>query len=200
MFDEIEYKILKNHKKDILDEFVKINVINARVILQVLNNINEWSIQNNNHLTEKWVKIFVLVNTNYILNHYTFKAELMENLFLHLGENENPLKLVLKYISHKIKKYNQNFATLICQDMKIDKKSYYMNTVYGTSDEDEQDYTDKLNEIINFIEKNSNLINSLNFLYSLEIESYFDSHNKAELSVFDNINSFIESGVCKKTL
>jgi hypothetical protein len=209
-----EYSILEKHKKDILYMFIQTNIINARIILQVLTNLKEWCTMNKDYSSDKWIKIFVLVNIHYILYHIPLQAiigglekkDIHEEAYYALNNNGKeyiriyPItKLisnlidVVKLIPSEFKnnsKFNDTFSTNIIEDIKLNRNKY---TSYGGINK----HVDKSNELLDFINTNQALIQSWHFINSLNIKRLFDSHNQAELDKFNNINSFITTGICK---
>ncbi len=201
---------LMEYKEHILEIFNQINLINARIILQVLNNLNEWSSINKGLINKKNCALFIFVNVNYILNHHVFEAEIknkeelvwdekfQENKFVRLDEKQ--IKLYVKnfykenfdekisYFDIHINEYEENYVDLLKDSLKYNSQRVKENLF-----EKEK----LISDLIEFVDANNSLIQSWHFLNIFEIENYFESHNEAELGIFNNMTNFIKTGISK---
>lgn len=209
LFDD-SFINLKKYKESILEIFEKLNLINARIILQVLNNLNEWGSKNNEFINEKNCALFVFVNVNYILNHHVFGARI-ENI----KNSEYNIPSSTQIITDTEKKETKLYVKNYYEENFDEKISYFDIYIY----EYKENYVDLLkdslkyhsprvkenlyekekfiNDLMEFIDSNNSLIQSWHFLNIFKIEDYFESHNEAELGIFNNMTNFIKTGICR---
>lgn len=207
LFDDSFINLIK-HKEYILEIFEKLNLINARVILQVLNNLNEWSSINKEFINKKNCALFVFVNVNYILNHHIFEAIIEDVIDSDydvdsgsMKENNTGKKIKLCVKNHYDKNFDEKipFLGMYINEYKINYIDLLIDGLKNNSYQTIKNFPEEQNirNLIEFIDTNNSLIQSWHFLNIFEIENYFESHNEAELGIFNNMAKFIKTGICK---
>lgn len=184
-----KYKKLKDYRKLIFETIEKTKVLNARIYIQVLDNLLEWK-KNNNSTNDKYIIFLILTNINFILFHYILDVSLDDNYVLStkngdFNSKKSAKRLNVKIrVSTKIFKYlssQLNADTLLFVELGIPLKENIKNT-----------------EVIEFIEKNENLVKSYIFLEKHRELISFESNNEAERETFTIISNFIETGILIK--
>jgi hypothetical protein len=226
LFDMIfeKYSDLKNYKIKLKDTFSEIRIVNARILIQVLDNVREWIKENKSLVGDGDVlRYFMLANINFILNHFTFESKLIK-----INENgkeistvskaswkednkselKNKIKTVVKssnsdyktietYIS-EFNTFDNDFIEKLKHKVKIREKlkeSSINNNEQITRLLDKSEYTNHSQALIDFIDENKSFVNSLHFMNCFKINVYGYSNNKVEVDILNNINGFIENGI-----
>lgn len=198
IFDE-KYKNLEEYKQILKEIFVEVGIVNARILIQVLDNWLEWT-KNKNFDTDFYLRYFVLVNINFILNHHMFvatldKKDIGKTIFkdypepmVHEHNYENATNSIIKsdidyeYIINYLsctKKYNDKCIENIKKGIEIKDK----------------DNGEDRDSLLAFINRNESLVKSLHFMSCFKINGNREKNNQEEVDVLNEINSFIETGV-----
>jgi len=209
-----DYPSLDKYEEILKKTFEEVNIINARIYKQVLDNIHEWIISNKSLIGDGGIlRYFVLVNINFILTHYMVKADLVKrannpkDLFPNAitGESNHKVEYrtltsvrvvdngleyekIDEYIRKQSNEYNKNFIGNLKQTIKTKEKSN--TTTSGKYDNSEG--------LIEFINNNLSFIESLHFVYAFKVNIYGESHNQAEVDILNNVNNvnnFIVTGI-----
>lgn len=205
LFDKKHFSNIMTHKIDIFEVFREINIINARSILQVLNNLKEWIDVNRKFSSEKWIKLLIYVNINYILNNHIFEARLERKII----ENYNVEKGILdktfseEKINIYVKSYVINDLETRISDIFVSIDSYIKNKDNDFAYIIKNKLKSSSNQnthLLDFVDENILVIKSWYFKEAYRIERFFDSHNTEEVNIFNNISSFIFTGICKKVV
>ena len=177
IFSNEKYRVLDEHKEIILKTIEETEELNARIYIQVLDNLVEW-IEKEQEINDDVLRCLILVNINFILFH-TICNHKVENIYLLRGF----------YDIHE--KYSNNFS-----ERGIGGNLKLLSTF--------QDYYSKLKESIfsgkekpeekrkyhnNFLESNLKNYESKFLANKLDISK--DVDNK----IFQKINKFIETGI-----
>lgn len=196
-----KYAILKNDneiEKTLKDTFDEVGIVNARILIQVLDNLLEWHSKKKTN-TSFYLRYFVLANINFILYHHTFVAILdtVDKNFIawdptnrdHPNANiEDQTRVTLKskidfeFITRYIRS-DDRFNNKFIENMKKD---------ITTKDKDNGETSEAL---LLFINSNESLIKSLHFMFCFKIHVYSESNNEAEVGILNQINDFIETGI-----
>jgi len=201
IFDTNErYIVLVEHKELILKTIEETEELNARIYIQVLDNLFEW-ISYKKPSSEKSIKFLILVNINFIKNHLIlysfffpdkkgvkvlkestdFQKGMETSLFLNC-EIEIP-----KQINLVIDSGITNIENLINRiNIRKDKESVATATTQIV------DNRQQLNEFITY---NKNLIESILFFRKLHSEELLEKYNKEESEIFNEISNFIKTGI-----
>lgn len=170
------YRILNNHKELILKTFEETEELNARIYIQVLDNLVEW-VENNQEINNDVLRCLILININFILYHCSF-------MYL---ENEKGKYLFFKELN-SISRRDLNSLIDAIASLKS-KKEINENAL-------NDELIDSLNmenmknmKLENFINNNQQYIKSLYSYYKLSI------HKNVSVDIFQKINNFIESGI-----
>ena len=206
---------LKNILKKTFDE---VSIVNARILIQMLDNILEWK-NREKTTSDFYLRYFVLSNINFILNHYVFKAMLEDK-----SSTEDIAKVlsgIYQYYkeeyesNNSIKKDSEvrttsqikvdtdfNFYSIRKYLFKDDKYSskfiekLRVNVQLGEREEAlKENIADYGDILLDFINENEALFRSLHFMHCFKIHSYGESNNNAEVDILNQINSFIETGI-----
>lgn len=169
-----EYRKLDDYKEIILKTIEETKELNARIYIQVLDNLVEW-IEKKQEKNDNVLKYLIFANIYFILNHCIFiYIVIAKNKYLFLKElnsiSNNNLKSLITGISNSV--YNSEInENIICNELVI-------HSLISTN-----------KELIKFINDNKKLIKILYLSYKLKIQ-YIGENN-----IFQKINNFIESGI-----
>lgn len=187
-----KYKEIENYKIVLREIFSEVDIVNARIFIQVLDNWLEW-INKKDFKTDFYLRYFVLTNINFILNHHVFETKL-EQININAFEWDTSNKTNAVY-------HNQT---------SIDIKSYINYEPIRSYISDTDIYDDKCIEnikisienrekgsdaLLAFIDRNESLVKSLYFMHCFKIHIHRESNNQAEVKILNEINSFIETGI-----
>lgn len=182
IFSDVRYRILDEHKQIILKTIEETEELNARIYIQILDNLVEW-IENKQETNDDVLRCLILVNINFILFH--------TNLMVRVEQIKGT-----PYNLHTIKKLLDEKYNYIKNNIRRDGILHESNTF--------NEYCIKLKEkIINnkeisdekiriekqFIEDNLILFRSDYFSNKLKISQ------NVEHTTFGKINKFIETGI-----
>ncbi|MFY9088355.1 P-loop NTPase fold protein [Arcobacter aquimarinus] len=202
IFSIERYRVLDKYKEIILKTIEETGELNARIYIQVLDNLVEL-FNNHSFRQEKYIKYLILVNINFILNHFILKVKLykdIKNEFNNdtgetsqiIGNHFLGIKVKSKIgIPHKLLDYlkemiAENLNFIIIKNAISLKESKHKNDVK---------YIDE-SEILNqFIDEHQNLIKSSIFILKHEDIIKFESNNETEQQLFNEISNFIETGI-----
>lgn len=168
------YRKLDDYKEIILNTIEETEELNARIYIQVLDNLVEWIEQEEKD--EDILRCLILVNINFILYHNIFQIENYKKHHMNFSETlEKRINLKNRILKRGIidltnefleKKYNPN--TPFIENLKNSKKD---------------------SKIYEFIDNSTNELKSLYFAYLLEINKNVSD------KTFQKINNFIETGI-----
>ena len=228
IFNDKKYEFLKKDiqndekkiEKTLKDTFCEVGIVNARILIQVLDNILEWKEKKESFCTPFYIRYFVLVNINFILNHYVFEAKLEEisttedlvkaldgiyQFYKEEYERINDIKKdvpQIRTISQVKANTDFDFGSIRAYLFKDNKYSdkfindLKVNVRLGEKEEGidskKADYGDI---IIDFINENEALFKSLHYMHCFEIYMHGESNNEPEVKILNEINNFIETGV-----
>ena len=175
IFSDNRYRILDDYKDIILKTIEEIQELNARIYIQVLDNLVEW-IGNKQEMNDVILRYLIFININFILYHCHFiKKKMNDGKVFFIKE--------LDYISDK------NFQILSNDFFNIlNKKQINVNLIIDeitTSPSISQK-----NKLIDFINDNKIYIKIWYLFYKYKI-NHIDVNN----IFFDKINNFIETGI-----
>lgn len=222
IIQETKYAKLKNDneiEKTLKDTFDEVGIVNARILIQVLDNLLEWSNLKETGCTPFYIRYFVLVNINFILNHYVFKAMLEE-----VSSTEDIAKSlsgIYQYYKEEYErnnniKNNSNVRTTSQIKVDTDFDFYSIREYLFKDDKYSNKFIEKLRVnvrlgeredalkeniadygdiLLDFINENEALFRSLHFMHCFKIYNYGESNNLAEVGILNKINDFIEIGI-----
>ncbi|MDK2063600.1 P-loop NTPase fold protein [Aliarcobacter butzleri] len=180
IFGNESYKKLDEYKELILQTIQEADILNARVYIQILDNLIEW-ISNNQDKNENTLRSLILININFILFHiifYKLKFDSVDIYHIENKFNQDDKNFRFLFNNPYFKRFN-NFLEL---------KKYLENNIKMKKDSsDELIRTD-----LKFIEDNILLIKSIYFANKLDIGRGIDD------DTFTKINKFIETGIIIK--
>lgn len=181
-----KYKDLEEYRKLILKTIEETEELNARIYIQVLDNLLEWIEKTNeDEHSDDILRCLILVNINFILYHCIF----------FLNEKE---EYRIKNWNDKLENYSNNFNSIRTHVInlnsieKIPFKIYKDFMKYFNDFEGIIIKSDKNVRYKNFMEENYNLYKT-KFL-----ANYFDIAKGVDNIVFEKINNFIETGILIK--
>jgi hypothetical protein len=179
IFSDDRYRTLDNHKEIILKTIEETEELNARIYIQVLDNLVEW-IDRNQEINDDVLKCLILVNVNFILFHTILYRYFYQNTGKH-GLN------IEKF---RIKNYDFDKNSVFFQLHKIKSFLEFKEKLVQESSRNNKDYSDEKNRIeMKFIEDNILLFKSVYFTNKLDISKNVDD------KTFQKINNFIETGI-----
>jgi hypothetical protein len=185
---EFKYSKLRKHLKIILKTIEETEELNARIYIQVLDNLVEWIKTKKD--SENYLKYFIYVNINFILNHHVFQAS-YENvsgisgydMFIKMKGEQNQKKenknIIIFFIKSNIRKPNE---------LKLN--DYDLNQFEQIKIDYELDV-----KLKKFIEENKFFIKSELLLNLVHKGKVIINNNQAECDIFNKINNFIETGI-----
>ena len=177
IFSNEKYRVLDEHKEIILKTIEETEELNARIYIQVLDNLVEW-IEKEQEINDDVLRCLILVNINFILFH-TICNHKVENIYLLRGF----------YDIHE--KYSNNFSERgIGENLKLlstfqDYYSKLKESIFSGKEKPEE----KRKYHNNFLESNLKNYESKFLANKLDISK--DVDNKT----FQKINNFIETGI-----
>jgi hypothetical protein len=185
IFEDSKYRILDNHKEIILKTIEETEELNARIYIQVLDNLVEW-IGNKQEIGNDILRCLILVNINFILYHTILDRQ-------YKSKNRNEYE---PFVTHTIQKllnvgfeYLQNNSVgqgIIEEVNSFDK---YIIKLINKITISKEISDEKIRIRKQFIENNIILFKSDYFANKLDISKNVDDKN------FNKINNFIESGI-----
>jgi len=179
-----KYFSLVPYKEIILKTIEETEELNARIYIQVLDNLVEW-INSNQEKNDEVLRCLILVNINFILNHKIVSSKI---------KSERPVN---SETYHDIKRYcikgleeEDNYVKLFnkVSEKNYSNKSildYLINSVLSPTAHSDS----KKEKGIKFISDNKLNIYAINFLKTLD----FDKNISEE--ELNKINNFIETGI-----
>lgn len=174
IFGDDRYRILDEHKEIILKTIEETEELNARIYIQVLDNLVEW-IEKEQDKNDEVLRCLILVNINFILYHTIFYKS--EKIYLIKGFYDK-----LKFLSN-----NFDSRTVVTPANKLkfyESCDEYLNGLEGSVYNDNQ-----VNENKKFIQDNKKLYESKFYANKLNISKIVDD------KTFQKINNFIETGI-----
>jgi hypothetical protein len=182
---KFKYSKLRKHLKVILNTVEETQELNARIYIQVLDNLEEW-IKNKEETNDDVLRCLILVNINFILYHTNLNRE--ERL-----SSEYPHK---KFYLHTIQKlldeeYDYLGNISLSMGMVEEPNSFdeYIITLKNKITRNKENSDEKIRIRIQFIEDNLILFKSDYFANKLDISKNVDD------KTFQKINNFIETGI-----
>ena len=181
IFGDDRYRILDEHKEIILKTIEETEELNARIYIQVLDNLVEW-IEKEQDENDYILRCLILVNINFILYHIIL-------------EKENKL-LNKPFTLHKISKLsNEGFDYVVNNHVGmntfVEPKTFeeYILRIKKRYANDKSNNEEIIKIKIKFVDDNINLFKSDYFTNKLRISEYVDD------KIFEKINNFIETGI-----
>ena len=184
-----KHKLYHTHQeleKHILKYLEEIKVLNARIYIQILDNISEWiDCSEIKYKTQEVLRCLVLVNINFILYHTCYfrdeeKKYKVKDWNDKLEEHSNSF--------NKIKSYARNFSST----EKAPFEFYENFNDYYNNFESKIIQDDKNIQYKEFLEEN------LSYYKSKYIVNYLDIAKNIDDRTFKKINNFIEVGILIK--
>jgi len=179
IFENKSYKKLDEYKELILQTIQEADILNARIYIQILDNLVEW-ISNNEDKNKNTLRSLILVNINFILYHtILYKISIYSTAFTNK---------VLIYSINETFRYNREFDDIGEFNNFFKFQIYLENNIKMKKDSsDEVIRTD-----LKFIEDNILLFKSIYFANKLDIGREIDN------DTFTKINKFVETGIIIK--
>ncbi|MFY9084483.1 P-loop NTPase fold protein [Aliarcobacter cryaerophilus] len=180
IFENESYKKLDEYKELILQTIQEADILNARIYIQILDNLVEW-ISNNEDKNENTLRSLILVNINFILYH-TILYKMYIYSSTAIGNK------VLIYSINETFRYNSEFDDIGEFNNFLEFRIYLENNIKNKKDSlDEVIRTD-----LKLIEDNILLFKSIYFANKLDIAREIDN------DTFTKINKFVETGILIK--
>lgn len=180
IFSDKRYRVLDGHKEIILKTIEETEELNARIYIQVLDNLVEWII--NQDKSDEVLRCLILVNINFILYHKVFDMNIIENSASWKEGKSIDYKIKTQVeIPKELKQYLQeNSFNNLKNKIQIREKEMLKRNVNAI---------DNTTALIEFIDKNISLVKSYIFLFK-----YINNKNVDD-ATFQKINNFIETGI-----
>ncbi|OCL92530.1 P-loop NTPase fold protein [Arcobacter porcinus] len=179
IFGNESYKKLDEYKELILKTIQETDILNARIYIQILDNLIEW-IANNQDKNNNTLRSLILVNINFILYH-TILCSIKINL------NE------IKYVYHIDTEIRTNFNFFYLDYISTNNTFLDFKMELKNKIKTKKESLDEVVRIdLKFIEDNILLFKSIYFANKLDIGRGIDD------DTFTKINKFIETGILIK--
>ena len=181
--NKFKYSKLRKHIKVILESIEETEELNARIYIQILDNIIEW-IDKKQEAQNNILRCLILVNINFILNHKVYQLEEIEYQNQEEFDPRNPDKGVMKKNECFVKsEYSNNVIFLeIINKMLSSSEFDAINWYEGINKK-------SIGKSVEYLLKDKNLVNSAIFNKKLNIFSNINEN------IFRKINNFIETGI-----
>lgn len=211
IFDDKRYSLLYDYKNVILETILKTKELNARIYIQVLDNLLEYKDKRKDLIgEERFIKYLIFTNINFILNHKVFEVQL-NDVDINLGSNILSLASENKSYS-KTPKYENMIVINVKSEFEIIKEvsnyfspidydKNYINKLINkieieeNKNESKQTGVNNSKILVDWINDNKNLVKSAHYLSSLKINTLVESNNKDAKDILNEINDFIETGI-----
>ena len=178
------YRKLDDHKEIILKTIEETEELNARIYIQVFDNLVEW-IDKKQETNDYILRCLILVNMNFILYHTIFRDRKINQINSYSGTNnlyylEKLSDESFNYLSTYILSYGfQKIETFEKYKIKLIEKKTNKKDILE----------EQVKDIKQFIKDNISLFKSDYFANKLDISENVDD------KTFQKINNFIESGI-----
>ncbi|MDD2894847.1 MAG: P-loop NTPase fold protein [Aliarcobacter sp.] len=174
---KFKYLELRKYKQIILKTIKETEELNARIYIQVLDNLVEWiKIQDK---SDDVLRCLILVNINFILNHIVFRYD----DFYEERKNEELPSIFFRTEDISAKLIRGLYPTKNTNKDELHIKSEFLNHIYS--------YLDKEEDLHNDAKKYSNLLWNY-WRYIIKLESH---RNVNDENILRKINNFIETGI-----
>jgi len=180
VFDQHEVSKFKPAIKEYIREYIEeTNILNARVYMQVLDNLLEWIKRfDDSNIDER--RCLVLININFILYHTILIQKPIpkfpEESYITVLNFEDKF-LIYQGAIKNIK--NDNQKTFYSYIINLSSRIYSITNMKEN----------QMDEYINFLNKNKRIYESIYFSNKLDISKNVDE------KTFQKINNFIETGI-----
>jgi hypothetical protein len=182
--DKFKYSILRKHISTILKTIEETEELNARIYIQVLDNLVEW-IDKKQEIDGYTLRCLILVNINFILYHKIVLCKIKNERIPNSDTKEDIKRYCVRGLEEE-----ENYVELF---NKVSGKNYSNKSILNYLINDvlrPTAHTDSKKENgIKFINENKLNIYAINFLKTLD----FDKNILEEQ--LNKINTFIESGI-----
>ena len=190
IFKDDKYKSLEEYKDLILVTINETRELNARVYIQVLDNLVEY-IDGKQNVSNKYIIFLILTNINFILNHNIFEVYLEDKIITKYDPLESLpiIEKIDEYLQIRIKTVSE-INQFLEKNIKQEFYNYIEYKIPFLENENQK--------IKNFMDENTSLFRSKRFLNNHIQLIKFESNNKAEMEFFNKISNFIETGILIK--
>ncbi|MCG3718340.1 KAP family NTPase [Aliarcobacter butzleri] len=180
IFENESYKKLDEYKELILQTIQEADILNARIYIQILDNLVEW-ISNNEDKNKNTLRSLILVNINFILYHTILYSQYIKNMYMN------------QYVYHIDTQISTNFGFLYSNDILRHNNFLHFKMELEDQIKEKKDSSDEvIRTDLKFIEDNILLFKSIYFANKLGIG------RKINDDTFTKINKFIETGIIIK--
>jgi len=179
-----EYRKLDEYKQIILETIKETEELNARIYIQVLDNLVEW-INSNQEKNDEVLRCLILVNINFILNHKIVSSKIKSERLVNSETYRDIKRYCIKGLEEEdnyVKLFNKVSEKNYSNKSILD---YLINSVLSPTAHSDS----KKEKGIKFISDNKLNIYAINFLKTLD----FDKNISEE--ELNKINNFIETGI-----
>lgn len=179
------YRVLDKHKEIILNTIEETEELNARIYIQVLDNLVEWI--KNQDKSDNVLRCLILVNINFILNHKIVITSTKENRNLVDGKRYKSKSFNIKEFE-KETLYSELFE--IIDKKQYPKESIIENLVQNELEKHSEHYVQSI------VENRKNFIkeNRIN-IYAISFASIHNFDENVSSDQLIKINNFIETGI-----
>lgn len=180
IFGNESYKKLDEYKELILQTIQEADILNARIYIQILDNLVEW-ISNNEDKNKNTLRSLILVNINFILYHTILYSQYIKNMYMN------------QYVYHIDTQISTNFGFLYSNDILRHNNFLHFKMELEDQIKEKKDSSDEvIRTDLKFIEDNILLFKSIYFANKLDIARGIND------DIFTKINKFVETGIIIK--
>ena len=185
-----KYLKLRKYKQIILKTIEKTQELNARIYIQVLDNLVEW-IEKNQDKSDDVLRCLILVNINFILNHKIVISDIFEEYVYGTPKKIELQKYKIKRFTIKGLENEHKYERLFS---KIVNSKYTKQFLIDNLIDDELKIIDESSKIN--IDSNTKFINENHLnIYAIHFASILNFDENILKSELNIINNFIESGI-----
>lgn len=182
--EEFKYSKLRKYLKVILKTIEETQELNARIYIQVLDNLVEWI--KNKDKSDDVLRCLILVNMNFILYHTIFSIREINKISKEKESNN--------YLYHLEKLFNRGYNYLYNPSdhigyLEVENFGIYLSKMIEKVINEKDSSEERVKEKKQFIEDNLILFKSDYFANKLDISKNVDDNT------FQKINNFIETGI-----
>ena len=179
-----KYKKLDEYKDKILKTIKETEELNARIYIQVLDNLLEWVNDESKKTSDDIVRCLTLVNINFVSYHTIFRKD------------EKKERYIEKHFNDKLEQFSKNFNSIKVQAFDLNDRHrkpefvfYKSFDKYFNNFESRVLKDDTNREYKIFLNEYKNVYKSIYFA------NYFNIAKGLDNEKFQKINNFIESGI-----
>lgn len=203
-FDENIREELKEYRDKLKATFNRVNITNARIMRQTLDNVLEWH-EKHSDMEHRTLNLLVLVNINFILNHQVY---FIKKITRDLNEHKHIANILSSEKEKVLPNYQDSGLCTIkdIDEVPLDIEKSIPKDIYNERVPDQLKHNIDIGKVrlsnpnqiqvyLDYIDDNVLTIRSLYFMKCYEIDNYCTDKLEEDIDTFNMVNNFIESGM-----